>query len=130
MNEEELIRKMEQEAGFFHHNHYKVEKADKEEVILKAELNEDAMNPYEMAHGGFIFGLGDTAMGILVRATGKRGVTLSANINFLHPGKGKEIIAKGELIKQGRKTCYARADIYDDENSLIATMDSNYYFID
>ena len=130
MNEEELLRKMEQEEGFFHHNHYRVVKALKDEVILQADLEKNAMNPYDMAHGGFIFGLGDTAMGILVRACGKRGVTLNANVNFLRPGTGKYIKAIGKLIKQGKKTCYARADIYDEEERLIATMDSNYYFID
>jgi len=130
MVEEELLKKMEQEEGFFHHNNYQVVKADKEEVILKGSLVKNAMNPYDMAHGGFIFGLGDTAMGILVRVCGRRGVTLSSNINFLHPGTGEYITAKGKLIKQGKKTCYTRADIYDNEDHLIATMDANYYFID
>ena len=121
---------MEQEDGFFRHNNYKIIKAEKDNVILQAELGKNAMNPYDMAHGGFIFGLGDTVMGMLVRACGKRGVTQNATINFLRPGKGKYITAIGKLIKQGNKTCYARADIYDDEEKLIATMDSNYFIID
>ena len=128
--ENEKLLEMMKESGFFHHNHYEVIEATKESVVLKANLTETAMNPYHMAHGGFIFGLGDTAMGMLVKACGQTGVTLDSTINFLRPGVGEYILAKGKLIKQGKKTCYVRADIYDDKEKLIATMDSNYCFIE
>ena len=41
-------------------------------VIIEAALTEEAMNPYGIAHGGFIFGLGDVAMGVLAIKKGKR----------------------------------------------------------
>lgn len=129
MKNEDLLEKMKKE-GFFHHNHYEVVEIKQNSVILKANITEEALNPYGMAHGGFLFGLGDTAMGMLVKMSGITGVTLNSTINFLKPGRGEYIIAKGEMVKQGKKICYLKASIYDDKEQLIATMDANYYGID
>lgn len=130
MDYKKLLDDMENKAGFFKHNNFHVEKALKNECIIRANLTEDSMNPYGIAHGGIIFGLGDVTMGMLARATGKAAVTLSANINYLKPGTGKYLLAKSEMIKNGKTTCVLRANIYNDKEELIATMDSNYYYID
>ncbi len=130
MENEKLLEKLEKEKGFFLHNHYQVEKIEDEEVILKAELKKEAMNPYEMAHGAFLFGLGDTAMGILVAKIAGKGVTLNSDINFLKPGRGKYIEAKARIIKNGRKTSLAEANMYDDQGNLVAVMTANYYYIE
>jgi len=130
MNYEKLLDDMENKAGFFKHNNFHVVKASKEECIIKAELTEDSLNPYGIAHGGLTFGLGDVTMGMHARATSRPAVTLSANINYLKPGTGKYLLAKSELIKSGKTTCVLRANIYNDKEELIATMDSNYFYLD
>lgn len=130
MDYKKLLNDMENKAGFFKHNNFHVVKANKEECIVKAELTENSLNPYGMAHGGLIFGLGDVVMGMLARASSRPAVTLNANINYLKPGKGEYIIAHAELIKSGKKTCVLRANIYNDKEELIATMDSNYFYLD
>ena len=130
MNFEQLLDEMENGPGFFKNNNFHVEKAKKEECIIRADLTENFMNPYQIAHGGLIFGLGDVTMGMLARATGKKAVTLSANINYLKPGQGKYLKAQAEFIKNGRTTCVLKANIYNDKKELVATMDSNYYYID
>ncbi len=124
-----LLDDMENKAGFFKHNNYHVEKATAEECIIKVELSENSMNPYGIAHGGLIFGLGDVVMGMLARSTGRPAVTLNANINYLKPGTGEYLLGKAEMIKNGKTTCVLRANIYNDKEELIATMDSNYYYI-
>lgn len=131
MDKEELIEQLENNPGFYKHNNYKLVNYKKEEFVeLKAEINENSLNPYGFAHGGVIFGLGDTAMGILARTTGRKAVTLNANISYLRPIKGKYFIAKAILIKSGKNTACLRADIYNDENKISAIMDSNYYYFD
>jgi len=129
MDYKKLLDDMENGAGFFKHNNFHVEKAAEDECIIRADLTENSMNPYGMAHGGLTFGLGDVAMGMLARATGKAAVTLSANINYLKPGTGKFLVAKAEMIKNGKTTCVLRANIYNDKEELVAVMDSNYYYI-
>lgn len=126
----ESIEKLETEAGFFRHNNFHVIEASEENIIIKAELNKNAMNPYGVVHGGLIFGLGDTVMGMLAKATGRNAITLSANISYIKPGNGKYLTAQGEIIKKGRNIIFLRANIYNDKENLIATMDSNYIYID
>ena len=123
---QEILQKMENESGFFQHNQYHIEEITEDSVTLKAEIHESSLNPYEIAHGGFIFGLGDTAMGILAREDGKEVLTLNANIDFLRPGSGKELIAKSEMIKKGKKIKVLKANIYNEEGKLVASMTSNY----
>lgn len=119
------------DKGFIVHNHYElVESKDLESAILKVDLSEDGLNPYGVAHGGLVFGLGDTAMGVLAKTTGRSAVTLNSTINYLKPAIGNAIFAKAELVKNGKNTCYLRCDIYNDKDVLVATMDGNYYFID
>ena len=126
---EDILQKMEEEPGFFHHNHYHVAEIGNDFVLLRADLDEDSLNPYGFAHGGLIFGLGDTAMGMIAARGGRKAVTLTSNINFLKKGKGKFITAKAEIIKEGKSTSFTRANIYDEEKTLIAVMDANYYYI-
>ena len=98
MKEEQIIKKIEQDEGFIKHNNYHIVEAKEDNIIIKADLNSNSLNPYGFAHGGLIFGLGDTVMGMIARSTGRTAVTLDANINYLRPGTGKYIISKGEMI--------------------------------
>ena len=130
MSDEELLEQMENEKGFFHHNHFHVIEANENNIEVKAMLDENSMNPYGIVHGGIIFGLGDTVMGMVAKSTGRKAITLDANINYFYPGKGSFLTAKAEMLKNGHTTCHLRAYIYDEDNRLIATMNSNYYYID
>lgn len=130
MNIEDVLNKMEKEEGFFKHNNYHVLEANKDNIVLKADLDNNSMNPYGMAHGGYIFGLGDTVMGMVAASEGRRAITLNGNISYLLPGSGKYLIAKGEMVRSGRTTCVVRANIYNDQEKLIAILSSTYYYID
>ena len=130
MKSQDALDKMENEEGFFHHNNYHIVEANDKNIIIRADLNNNSMNPYNMAHGGLIFGLGDTVMGMIAAASGKHAITLNANISYLLPGTGKYLIAKGEIVRSGITTCVARANIYNDKEKLIAILSSTYYYID
>ena len=68
-------------------------------------------------------------MGMATKSTGRNAVTLSANITYLKPAVGEYLLAKAEVIKNGKTTAYVRCDIYNDKDVQVATMDSNYYYI-
>ena len=44
--------------------------ATEEACVLKAKVTKNSLNPYGIAHGGFIFGLGDTVLGMNLMAGG------------------------------------------------------------
>ena len=129
INKDSILAKMETEEGFFNHNNYHVVENSEDSVIIEAALTEEAMNPYGIAHGGFIFGLGDVAMGVLAIKKGKRAVTLDANIKYLKPGRGKKLFAQGKIIKNGDNIIFLEANIYNDEEILVAKMTGTYYYL-
>ena len=127
----EEIEKLFDKPGFYRHNGFHVvDIALGESAILKADITEESLNPYGIVHGGLIFGLGDTAMGIVAKSTGRSAVTLSSNISYLKPSTGEYLIAKASMIKNGKTTCFLRCDFYDEKDQLTATMDGSYYYID
>ena len=117
--------------GFIRNNNFELLDVDEGKyAVIKANITESSLNPYGIAHGGFIFGLGDTSMGVVARSTGRKAVTLSANITYLKPCVGSYLVAKSEMIKDGKTTCYIRSNIYNEIDVLVASMDSTYYYID
>lgn len=126
MEARKIIDKMEKEAGYFKHNNYHIVKTTEESIELKADLTENSMNPYNMVHGGLIYGLGDTAMGMAVK---EKSFTLTSNISYIKPGTGKYIIARAEKIKKGNNICFTKAIIYNEKEEIIATMNASYYLI-
>ena len=129
MNKEELIEKIET-SSFIKANNYKVEEIiENESTTIKGYLTDTSYNPYDIAHGGYVFGLGDTAMGIAASSSGRQAVTLSATINYLKPSAGKYLIAKAKVVKQGKSICYLTTEIFNDKDELVATMESNYFYV-
>ena len=117
--------------GFIKNNNYHITEIEVgKRAVMEAEITNNSLNPYEFAHGGFIFGLGDTAMGFVAGSTGKKPVTISSSISYLRPTIGKKIKAVAEMIKDGKKTSFLRCNFYDENDKLTATMDANYYYID
>ena len=130
MEETELLNIAEDDCGFIKNNNYNVIEMTDKSVTVKAEVNETSMNPYGYMHGGFIFGLGDTAMGILASTKGERAVTISANISYLKPAVGEYLIAKAEFERCGKKVCHLKTDIFNQKNEKVAVVAGSFYYID
>lgn len=127
----ELAKKTINETpGFIQHNNYKVEEVTNEYCKMSVELTENAINPNGTAHGGLIFGLADTTMGVLARTTGRNIVTINAQIDYLKPGKGNKITCIAEPLKVGKSTAVYRASIYNEEETLISTVTGTFFFLD
>ena len=113
----ELITYLENNPGFIKYNNIHVLDIKDSYAKMSALINENSLNPNGTVHGGLIFGLADSVMGIAARTTGHNVVTIDSSINYLHPGKGK-------------KTAVYRCNIYDEKDNLIAIATGTYYFID
>lgn len=127
----ELARKtIEEMPGFIKHNNYKVEEITNEYTKMSVTLTEDSMNPNGVAHGGLLFGLADTTMGLLARTTGRNVTTINAQIDYLRPGKGNKITCIAEPLKIGKTTAVLRANLYNEEETLISTVTGTFFFLD
>lgn len=122
----EVFNKMN---GFGRYNHFQIEDLSDEKAILIANTDENSYNPSNIVHGGLIFGLADTAMGTLAYLTGRKVVTIDSNINYLKPCRGSLVRCIAEPVKVGKTIGVYKADIYNEDKELAATVIGTYLFL-
>ena len=117
---EDAHKTFEDIEGFIKENNYKLIDVDNNYALLEAKIAPSSMNPFGMGHGGFIFGLADTACGVAAVAGGLKGITVDGSINYLHPAKGEYIRVEAKALKAGKNISTFEASVYDDQGTLIA----------
>jgi len=78
-------------------------------------------------HGGVIATLADNvggAAGYTTLPPGMGGLTVEIKVNLLAPGVGEELIARGEVVRAGKRLVVCRSDVFalrDGKETLCAT---------
>ncbi len=121
--------KLKEVKGFIANNNYNIIEVKENYCELEGILTESSMNNFNVAHGGYIFGLADTAAGVAAMTTGKNAMTIDANINYLRPAVGNKLIAVATSIKIGKSISVFDVTIKNDEEKLIAKSTITYAYI-
>ena len=99
-------------------------RVDAGEVEIALPWREDLTQQKGFIHGGILGMIADTACGYaafsLMPAGGSL-VTVEYKMNILKPGRGS-LVAHGKVIRPGRTLTVARAEVYADDGSHVATM--------
>lgn len=124
MNREKIIDLNEEPAGF---NRLvgitKVISDDNNNLRIEFEIKEEHCNIYGIAHGGMLFTLCDTAVGIYAYQKGLRPVTVESHINFHRAVKKDEsIIARVIPRKIGKKFSTYLCEVTNVEGKLVVDM--------
>jgi len=130
LTKENIIKRFNEYPGFMKYNNYHLDDLEENKSTMSVDLNENSLNPSGIAHGGLVFGLADTAMGMLAYLTGRKVVTVDANINYLKPCRGSKITCVAEPVKVGKTIGVYQANIYNGEEELAATVIGTYFFLD
>ena len=129
MNLTELAKaQIKNDNGFIKNNNYNILKVEENYCELEGKITETSLNPFGIAHGGYIFGLADTAAGIAAMTKGRKAVTINSTIDYLNPGKGN-LKAIAKCLKSGKNIANFEVFIYDEKNTLIAKSNINYYYL-
>ena len=86
----------------------------------------------QLAHGGVLCALADTAMGVVFATMLEEGeslTTLELKINYLKPVWKGKLLALGKVVKKGRMTGLVECDIVDEDEQLVARASSTYMAI-
>lgn len=121
---------VETSSGFMKYNKMHVEEIKDNYARMSVDIDENSLNPSGIAHGGLLFGLADSTMGMAARTNGKNVVTINSQIDYLKAGKGKKITAIATPLKIGRNTAVFRCELYTDEDVLCSVVTGTYYFLD
>ena len=118
----EEILKLRQEAGGLNKlMHMHVVTLDKDGgATVELDLTPELLNPLGMAHGGFVYSMCDIAAGVVVSQYAGKFVTLSGNLYFMRPGKGKKLRCEARIIKRGRMVNVVDTCVFDDSGVVTA----------
>jgi uncharacterized protein (TIGR00369 family) len=97
-------------------------------VEIIAPILPTARQQHGFAHAGLTFALGDSAAGytaLSLLPEGTEVLTAEIKINLLAPGKGDRLIARGRVIKPGKRLVVVASDVFAEttgQETLIATL--------
>ena len=87
-------------------------------------------NLYNVAHGGALASLADTAMGVACASLGRRVVTLELNMNFIKaPDSGTVIRACGRVLHNGGHTLVVECDVLGEKEVLLGKARGTFYVV-
>lgn len=70
--------------------------------------------------GGAMFTLADFAFAVAANLDKPTTVTLTSQIAFLSPPRGKRLTATAERVREGHTTCYYQVRLEDDTGHVVA----------
>ncbi|MCH2095606.1 MAG: PaaI family thioesterase [Rhodobacteraceae bacterium] len=95
-------------------------------VTISAPILAGARQQQGLAHAGLIFSIADSAAGysaLTQMPESSEVVTAELKINLLAPGAGDALIARGRVVKPGRRLVIVTAEVHavsDGQETLIA----------
>ena len=84
------------------------------------DIHPSTLNPLGIVHGGALVTLADTVAGVAAWAGGRVCVTLDSSMQYLSPGRGKQITCTATPKKQGRTILVYDAALTDETGKLVA----------
>jgi uncharacterized protein (TIGR00369 family) len=84
-------------------------------VRIEAPILPGSRQQHGYAHAGLTFAIGDSAAGyaaLSVMPEGFEVLTTEMKINLLAPARGERLIARGRVIKAGRRLVIVQADVH------------------
>ena len=89
-------------------------------VVLTTPVNVTNLNPYENAHGGYLFTLCDSTAGAVAYSLGSYVVTLQASINYMKAAHLGEVInVAGTCSHDGRTTKVINVDVTNEKGQQV-----------
>lgn len=101
---------------------YQATMLNEKEVLLTTKVTEKSLNPYGIAHGGFLFTLADSVAGLTTVARGAYSVTLQSNIHYMKAAKlGDALSVIGSCTHDGSRTKVVEVKIENQDKQLLAS---------
>ncbi|MFX0070014.1 MAG: PaaI family thioesterase [Candidatus Hermodarchaeota archaeon] len=98
------------------------------EIVIEFEVRPEMANPTGLLHGGMQCAMMDDSIGVMSVTLGYEGFLISVDFHVDYLGKvkvGEKVRVKGKMIREGKNIVHAIAEIYNIDNHLIATGNSN-----
>lgn len=112
---------------------FRTERVSAGEAVVVLPSERHLNNLFGYMHGGAIFAIADTAIGLAYVASldaGRTGTTVESKINFLRPVLSGELQAFAKCVNQGKSLSFYECDVRDDRDRLIARVSATMMTLD
>jgi uncharacterized protein (TIGR00369 family) len=123
-------------AGFLHTLGVRLDAVGPGWCETSLPLTPALLQQHGFAHAGVITTLADHTAGGAARAAvppGRDVLTLELKINFLRPGRGERLVARGRTLRAGRGSVVSESEVFaiaDGQEQLIAKLLSTLTVVD
>ena len=101
------------------------------QIVLELTVDERHVNLYNICHGGVLTIMADTAMGAACLALGKKVVTISLTIEFMHAvSYGSTIFTRASVLHDGRKTMTCECEMLNADGKLFAKVHAIFFVVE
>ncbi|NLO89959.1 MAG: hydroxyphenylacetyl-CoA thioesterase PaaI [Clostridia bacterium] len=108
----------------------KLLKVENGRAEVEMEVKKEHLNLFGITHGGVIFSLADTALGLASNSSEISSVALNVHINFIRATREGEVLrAEAVEVKRTRKTGIYSVKIFDSQNNLVALATGTCYIL-
>lgn len=102
---------------------FQVERIEAGSAVVVMEVDGRHANVLGATHGGIVFVLADTAVGLAhlgLLADGEAGTTIEMKINFVRPVWQTKLRAEARTLHHGRTLSLVECAVFDEEGRLVA----------
>jgi len=89
-------------------------------VEIAAPIRPETGQQHGFAHAGFTFSIADSAAGyaaLSLMPPGYEVLSSELKIHLLAPGRGVRLIARGDVLKPGRRLSVVRAEVFAEDDA-------------
>jgi acyl-CoA thioesterase len=112
---------------------FKVESIAAGEAVVSLACSTDLHNVFGYTHGGAIFSIADTAVGLAHLssiAQGQTATTIASSISYMRPALYGTLRATARNVKQGRTLSFYECTIADESGQLVARVSATMMTLD
>jgi len=112
---------------------FNVESVDAGEAVVRLCCSERSHNIFGYTHGGAIFSIADTAIGLAHLASlseEQTATTIESGISFMRPAFTGTLRATARTVKQGRTLSFYECDVADEDGRLVARVSATMMTLD
>lgn len=126
IRESQLMRLREKDPAMMPLGHtlgFRISEVTAGHAVVVMACHSGLHNIFGYTHGGAIFCLADTAVGLAHLASleaHQTATTVESKINFLRPSLSGELRANADCVKQGRSISLYECDVHDERGRLVA----------
>lgn len=131
VTKETIARLAREECPFLEDFGIECEELGRGYAVVRMKYDERYLRPGRYITGGMLMTLADIAIYYaILSVVGLKpiAVTNEFKINFLRPAVGRDVVARAEVLKAGRRIAYGEIRLFmaDDQEKMIAHATSSY----